>query len=227
MAIKNKKNLSCLTNSLQAGVTLIEMVVVVGIIALVSSVIIFNYSDFSTNVSLRNLSQDIALSVRKAQTYATSVHTLEGLSGVSTRTYKGYGISFAVAPAYSTSNDEYLPNSKQFILFADTEPNGIYDPGDECESPIPTNECLETFNINTSDNIVEVCGVINGNEICAEEGVIDITYRRPSPDASICYREDPDSSACQNVSAAIIKIQSAKGLLRSVTVFNTGQISVQ
>lgn len=219
--------------NLQSGVTLIEMLVVVGIIALVSSIMIFNYSDFSSNVSLRNLSQEIALGIRKAQTYATSVRAIDGIPGVDTRTYKGYGISFSVNADYGTGNPDLYPSSKQFVMFADTiynsndDPNGIYEPGNSCGFPESDNECLEKFSINTSDIIYKICAGLDDYEACGETAVVDITYNRPSPDAKICYRYAASDQNCSNASYTQIWLRSIKGLERSVLIYNTGQISVQ
>lgn len=206
------------------------MLVVVGIIAFVSSVMIFNYSDFSSNVSLRNLTQEVALSVRKAQTYATSVRPIEGLQGLTSRAFGSYGISFSL----DGTTEEYLPNPKKFVLFADIPPvaqtpDGLYlHTTGACGNPETfESECIETFGITTADKIVELCGQIgNGNEDCTTRGNLDITYRRPNPDAVIYYRTTPNSAPKLSPYAKII-LESAKGLRRSVTVWNTGQISVQ
>ncbi len=205
----------------QAGVTLIEMIIVVGIIAVVSSVVMFNYSDFSTNVSIRNLSQEIALAIRKSQAYATSVHTIDGLS-VDSRTFQGYGISFApnLAPRFDSDG---APSTKRFILFADTEQaNSEYEDGGRCGDPAPGNECVETFDILTSDKIIKICNRTS----CSDDARVDISFHRPSPDATICYRATYDDP-CVNTSVATIWLESAKGLQRSVSVYTTGQISVQ
>ncbi len=221
-------------NTLQAGVTVIEMVVVVGIIALVSGVMIFNYSDFSTNVSVRNLSQEIALSVRKAQTYATSVRPIEGLSGINSKTFPGYGISFGVADN-PTPVDESTPGPRQFVLFADvnTAANDLtgmnaYEKGISCGNPTFLDECLETFTITTADKIQSIC-VNEGTTRSAcytNDARLDVTFRRPSPDAVICLSTATIDSDC-SISYAVIVLQSAKGLQRKVLVWNTGQISVQ
>ncbi len=256
-----------ITKSLQAGVTLIEMLVVVGIIALVSSVLIFNYSDFSTNVSVRNLSQEIALAVRKAQTYATSVRPIEGLNGISSRTFPAFGVSFNISDI-PLSPSVATPNSHQFILFADTfvdsrdQDAGHYEHTDRCGAPAPGDECLESFTFNTADKITSICGSSDGSRpSCYSSAIVDITYRRPSPDAIICMTGiTPASSGTSipggggrnelvknesvpldgqpsgrpgvrfescSVSHVVVNLESAKGLKRSVTIWNTGQISVQ
>ncbi len=220
--------------NMQQGVTLIEMIVVVAIIAMVSSVIIFNYSDFSSNVSLRNLTQDVALNIRRAQTYATSVRPIEALDGQSSRNFSGYGVSFGVGEYASSPAD---PMQKQFVLFADipeytgATPDKQYQEGQECGNPLPNSECIESIGINTADKIVAICtSNTPGYDLasdptgttCQATGQVDITFIRPNLDAYIFDRQ-----ANRDSSFAKIVFVSAKGLRHAVTVWNTGQISVQ
>ena len=220
----NKKIL--LTDGLNRGVTLIEMLVVVAIVALVSTVIIFNYSDFSNNVSVRALAQEVALGVRKAQTYATSVRNVDGTTGNSSL-YPAYGISFAIKQTSKTS-----PYEKQFVLFADIPDNGekvgdgVYNTKDSCGTPQFGDECAEMFNITSADKIVKLCTTTGGaKEDCFTDKAVDIVFRRPSPDANICI---DSGGVCQTEKPAYVKIviESAKGLQKTITVWNTGQISV-
>src|SRR5512133_2633560 len=71
------------------GFSLIEMIVVIGIIALLSTVTLSNYKDVSSRISLENLAQQIALTVRQAQVYGISV--VRGTGSV----YPSYGVHFA------------------------------------------------------------------------------------------------------------------------------------
>jgi prepilin-type N-terminal cleavage/methylation domain-containing protein len=216
-----------LNRTKQSGVTLIELIVVIAIFAIVSSVLLFNYSDFSTNVSIRNLSQEVALSVRKAQTYATSVKGIEN-TNLSTRDYPSYGISFSL----DATSSAFKPNTKQFILFADVpttfgaSPNRQYETNGTCGVIEPGSECIENFSINTTDSIVGLCTDATG---CVSTGSVDITFRRPVPDAIICYKAYSADTTCLNttISNVDIILQSAKGLRRTVSVWNTGQISVK
>jgi prepilin-type N-terminal cleavage/methylation domain-containing protein len=170
----------------QSGVTLVELLVVVAIFAMISSVLMFNYSDFSTNVSIRNLSQDIALTVRKVQTYATSVQGIDN-TNINTRSFPAYGISFSL----DATSSQFGPNTKQFVVFADIPdnpgqlPNKHYDNNGVCGNPVVGSECVENISINTFDSIVELCTDATG---CVSNGSIDITFRRPVPDAIICYK---------------------------------------
>jgi prepilin-type N-terminal cleavage/methylation domain-containing protein len=54
------------------GFTLIELLVTVAIIAIVSTLTIFQYREYTTNIDLKGQSNDIALALREAQVDATS-----------------------------------------------------------------------------------------------------------------------------------------------------------
>ncbi len=205
------------------------MLVVIGIFGLVSSVLMFNYSDFSNNVSIRNLSQDIALNLRKAQTYATSVQSLP--NGASTTDFPSYGMSFSP----STTAGSTIAYNKQIVFFADIPtgaplaPNKKYDYGVACGSPDVNNECVQRLTITTQDKVLQVCRDVNSVEQCATSGVLDVTFRRPTSDAIICYRSGGYIGECavENSSYAKVILESPKGLRRTVLIWNTGQIAVQ
>ncbi len=210
----------------QAGVTLIELIVVIGIFAVVSSVLMFNYSDFSNGVSIRNLSQDIALSIRKAQTYATSVQIIDGVPQT-TQTFPSYGLSFSL----ENSGQAFNANKKEFVLFADLIPSGDsvpnkkYDNDGTCGAVKEGTECLEKVSITSADSIVGLETDVTGPVIT---GTVNITFRRPSPDAIICYIPSGESDCIpQAISYAKILLQSVKGTTKTVSVWNTGQINVQ
>lgn len=232
----------------QRGVTLIELIVVIGIFAVVSSVLMFNYSDFNSNISIRNLAQEVALSIRKAQTYATSVQSID-VARVSTTSYPAYGISFKVNRASDigeiarsetlqevTIDEErasgMVPSDRGFILFADIpDPDSgsatgdrLYNYTDECGNPQPGSECVENFGISTADRIVAICTDLDAWRCGAEQ--VNIMFHRPSPDADICVVEN---GSCMDRKATYAKVvlQSPKGIQKIVTVWNTGQIGVQ
>jgi prepilin-type N-terminal cleavage/methylation domain-containing protein len=213
----------------QAGVTLVELLIVIGIFAVVSSVLMFNYSDFSTNVSIRNLSQEIALTIRKAQTYATSV---QSVASAGERSYPAYGITFSL----DQLDGQFKPKPTQFVLFSDitkgNEPlsKKYEQSGDTCGSPEFDNECLESYVINGGDSIVSICfdEPPSGTRNCYSQGIVSITFRRPSPDAIICYQKNQEEPCAAVVPSYVdIVLRSVKGIEKTVSVWNTGQISVQ
>ena len=142
------------------GFTLIELMVVTGILVVITSLILANNTRFGGAVLLENLAYDIALSVRRAQVYGIAVQRF-GTDDFSA----GYGVNFTLAtPAV-------------YILFADKE-NGIYDTGNS--------ELVESVSIQGGYKIVDLCATSPSrpSETCGLSS-LDILFKRPEPDAFI------------------------------------------
>src|SRR6266568_1103189 len=81
--------------SAQAGMSILELMVVMGIYAVISAVVIFSYPKFQAKVDIENLASDIALQVVTAQNAA-----LNGLLPLSTQNHSAswkptYGVYFS------------------------------------------------------------------------------------------------------------------------------------
>ena len=98
---------------INAGFTLIELMVVIAIFTLITTIALFDQGKMNSNVLLTNLAYDIALSVRQAQSYGIGVKYSDPVpSGID----GGYGI--------------YVTKSKPdtLIIFHDVDGSGGYDP---------------------------------------------------------------------------------------------------
>lgn len=192
----------------ERGFSLIELIVVTGILALISSLVLVNNNRFGGEILLKNLAYDVALSVREAQIYGIAVRRF-GSSDFGA----GYGVYF----------NRDTPST--YILFADVFPsmagNGLYDPGQ--------GEIVESMSIHGGFRIVNVCGVPAGaaEENC-ELSTLNVLFKRPDPDAFISAN---DVSGIENPSALYergrIIFESPRGDQASVIVEATGQIAVQ
>ena len=222
------------------GFTLIELVVVFSIMVIISGLALFNYSSFRSNISLDNLSQEIALTMRQAQVYALGVHgTQIGNTG---NQFPAYGIHFRLS---TNANDIVHGNTKSFVLFADLPPsvctppatctpaNQTYDEiGALCSiaNVAVNNECLQTNTIASTDYISGFC--VDGNCDTFPDSqnppTLDIVFTRPNPDAHFFLfdKSATCSSGCTG-SSATITIKSATGATKAITIWNTGIISIQ
>lgn len=190
------------------GFTLIELMVVTGILVVITSLILANNTRFGGAVLLENLAYDIALSVRKAQVYGIAVRRF-GLDDFSA----GYGVNFTLA------------SPTVYVLFADINPpqsgNGIYEPDDE-------SELVESISIQGGYKIVNLCATApNSPETCGLSS-LDILFKRPEPDAFI---SKDGISGIANPSAlqekARIILESPRGNKTSIIVELSGQIAVE
>jgi prepilin-type N-terminal cleavage/methylation domain-containing protein len=206
----------------QAGMTLVELLVVISIFVIITSMTIFDYGSFRSSISIKNLADDIALSIRKAQSYAIGVHSTSNF-------LSGYGVHFTASP--STPNP-LMGSNKSFVIFNDLPPNDRtynYSTSGPCGIGA---ECNEILNIITADQISAI--YLNDNSSpTPSASSIDISFKRPNPDASFCYKSlaNPGNFCDQgnaNISHVKIKVSNNQtGKFQTITIWNTGQISVQ
>jgi prepilin-type N-terminal cleavage/methylation domain-containing protein len=179
------------------GFSLIELLVVIMIFTVISTVILANHSKFNSSVLLGNVAYDIALSLRQAQVYGLSTQQFSGQFQL------GYGIHFS--------------NSTSYILFADIDKNRRYDS--------MVDSAVQTYTLGQGHSIQSFCGVrADGSHECSNSASpithLDIGFLRPNPDASLTSENSGEYSS------ALITVQSASGETRSVSIQSTGQISV-
>ncbi len=199
-----------------AGFTMIELMVVIFIFLVISTLVIFNYRSFNSSVSLQNLAQDIGLAIRKAQVYSTSTKSASAL-------FPSYGVHFSL-----TGTDDILGHEKAFVLFADVPTAlvaGMYEQSStNCGSVSGgsnPDECVEIIKITTQDKISELCA----ENVCYDKNDnprIDISFTRPYPEAKFCV-----NGSCGTVSNVTIRIESAGNLTKDVLVWSTGQIDIK
>ncbi len=236
------------------GMTLVELVVVLSIFIIVSGITIFEYQGFRSSASLQNLADDIALSIRKAQSFAIGVRNTTNANFES-----GYGVHFSV---HQNQTEPRAGSSKSFILFADMNQNKTYDFDSSkttcsLSSVEPSHECAEVVTLNGAEAVTGIYVYRSGDTIGATDprmldpfGSLDIVFLRPEADAFFCYRSnfssnpsdpcDISSSSSGGISHVRIELSNpnipvvynedgspAKNSgSRTITVWNTGQISI-
>lgn len=191
--------------------------VVISIFLVITATAIFNYGTFNSNVSLQNLTDDVALSIRKAQGFAI------GARAVGDNFRNSYGMHFSVDknPSGSLSG-----SNESFLMFSvpTSDPKKYTDNGDVCGNG--SNQCIELFNITSADNIKELR--IDG--VSKVAGSVDIVFTRPNTRAAFCYRASMGNS-CDSASRVDIVISNGqigdKERTKIISIQNTGQISIQ
>lgn len=199
------------------------MMVSISIFVLITTIGIVNYRKFGNDIFITNLGYDIALSVRKAQSYGINVKEAKGLA--SGFTY-AYGIHFA------RNNNQ---NSNQYTLFVDATdelgggPNLHYDGKVILLDGVVIDESVEVFNLLKQSKITGLCVTVGNSAPDCDVGAIDITFLRPNPNARIVYKKNsPDVYlGPDNVKSATIKITSGDDRQKQVVIYSIGQISVQ
>lgn len=189
--------------ALPGGFTLVELLVVVSIMLIITSTLLLQQRKFNSATLMRTLAYNIALSIRQAQVYGTSVVGTTTTSGITFAA--GYGIYFSTPGSYR--------------LFADINNNGRY----------VASESQQTFTLGSGYTISNFCAVVTPSSYYCKTGgtgtnitSIAISFKRPNPDAQLVELTDVSTA----VSSAYIQLKSPGGDTRAVSVTTTGQISV-
>ncbi len=192
-----------------------ELLVSIAIVSVILTVIVSNQSTYTDGAALTNLADEISSTISQAQAYGIGV---KEFSPGSSEFSASFGLTFSLLG--SGSNIAYLS-------FADRNGNKVYDGDWSC--PVGgTSECREKVPIVHGNYIDSLCVVfIPGPDIC-NVGRVDISFARPSTEAQLLFFNNGGQSFNPaDMKGAKIVLRSPGGLARSITVFTTGQVSVQ
>lgn len=193
--------------------TVIELMLVVGVITILTGVFLLQQRQFDSTTLLRSLAYRTALSVREAQTFGTSVR------------FAGTGTNYKAATAYGVHFSASSPTT--YYLFADAD-------GDRARAA-DGSEDVDTFILRNNFRIGDfsatagttASSTLNGGTLTS----LTIIFIRPSTDA--CFRTTTasvTSTSCPggatSYTRADVRVSSPGGATRSIVIYNTGQISV-
>lgn len=211
----------------QNGVTFIELIIVLSIFSIVAGITLFNFTGFSTSISVENLAHDIALGLNESQKLAIYGKNTQGI-------IPAYGLHF------ERGQISTLDSAKQFVSFSDSNAGSTsivytgdfaYDNSASITSACDgkgTDECLKIYTIQNGSIVSDLCVTdANGTDEClgTNTGTLDISFKRPFPDAHIVapwYTGAKDS-----ISGASIQVLSAKGIKRVIHISKVGQTTVK
>ena len=181
--------------NLVGGFTLVEIILVVFITVVISSMVVFRYRDFSDSVELENMTLDVVLSIREAQVFGISSRGTTSMESF----FHGYGISL-------TSSD-----IDSYISFIDSGGGNLwYD---------SSNEQLRKTVFKQGYSINDLCAITppDTSEVCSQ-AELNILFQRPNVNAIIKTAENSTSTEAR------IELISPSGNTANVNVSETGQI---
>ena len=205
-----KKGLPRSKRSFASGFTLVELIVSLGIIVVILSLVLSNQSKYTDGTMLTGLADDISLSLSQAQIY-----------GISVREFSPGSSEFEIA--YTSQGD-----SSSYLYFADRGAvNHVYDSGWNCPTDT-SSECISKTSITRGNAIIKLCAIPDSGPDFCDVGRLDVTFLRPLPDASLVFFDLTGAPlSLSSIKGAKIEVGSPSGATRSVSVFASGQISVQ
>lgn len=195
-----------------SGFTLLEMLTVIAIFGIITSIVVSGYGKYTNDTVLTNMAYELALSVREAQIYGIAVSNRSSVSNFDNK----FGINFYV-PSGSGGVNVYhlfedLDNDNEYDNVASGGCSGsILDPvsgaptGDACQQEyvLQRNVLIDELYVN--------CSLLTSNQS------LNIVFDRPNP--------EPIVNGTRGQSAQI-RLVSSEGTNRYVHVSSNGQIFV-
>jgi prepilin-type N-terminal cleavage/methylation domain-containing protein len=199
------------SNKLNKGMTYVELIVVLSIFAMISSVVMFNYGDFQSKVDMKNLASDVALEIAEAQRASLSGVMPAGKT-VDSMWKPSFGVRFSLLEKGGEKNFKY---------FVDLDNNSEYD-GLDCDGRA---ECLKMIEMTKNNFISSIEFFYEGSSTPTLVEDVTITFLRPSSGA-VFKTSDPkiDYGA---VSYFKITIDSGKKISSAIKVYASGRIQVE
>jgi prepilin-type N-terminal cleavage/methylation domain-containing protein len=201
------------------GMTYVELIVVLSIFAVISSVTMFNYGSFQAKVDIKNLTSDIALKLVQAQKYSVSGKLppllQQGLIGGNINTWKpAYGVYF------NTTSDA---NKKKFVYFTDIDSNNICDA--TCTSFFANGEFLEKIDINKGNFIAKLEIMDSNNFACAIPTGLTVLFRRPNSEAK--FVTEPVSSCIISYIQITVSSSASTPVTSKILVYPSGRVEIK
>ncbi|HYD93202.1 MAG TPA: prepilin-type N-terminal cleavage/methylation domain-containing protein [Candidatus Paceibacterota bacterium] len=214
-------------SALRRGFTLVEMLVVLAIITVVTTITLTGQSEFNRSLLLTDTTYTVALSLREMQTLGLSSRITGG--GVQNA---GYGAHFTTSPGTS------------YILFADTNKaspsplatcptGGSGTPDAKPGNCVYTSsdELFQTYNFSRGFYVSRICGKTTGSSpqtYCSDDSPalssLDIVFVRSNTTDAVITGQRSGSVA---LSSAQIYISSAdNSARRAICVSQLGQVSI-
>jgi len=186
----------------KAGFTLVELLVTIVIFVLVTGVVLVNANKFDNSVLLNNLTYDVALTIKQAQSYGANVKE-NNLGSFDTP----YGVYFNLGQSTTS-----------FVLFT----NNSSTTGSVTSCGVPS-DCVQRYTMRNGIYISDICTSFN-NGPCNDPatGQLSMVFVRPKLTAYIYA----DKSA-QLQDYAKITLSSANDVTSSVIITKVGQIYVK
>lgn len=207
----------------RSGFTLIEMLIVIGIIIIITAIVISSQGSFNRSILLANTTYDVALSIRHAETYGL----VSRISGVSLNT--GYGIDVArVSPTtFTLFADSYPVPSTSSACHPTADASAPDAKPGNCTYDSGQNEKVTDYTLGNGITISNFCAKTSGSWACATSNgssltSLDIVFSRPNPIPFMSVNGSYSSTF--PVTDVCLSLTSPQGGARFISVSSSGEI---
>jgi prepilin-type N-terminal cleavage/methylation domain-containing protein len=212
------------------GFSLVEMLVVLAIIAIVTTIALVSQSSFNRSLFLTDTAYSVALSIREVQTLGLSSRVF-GTGGSAVQN-AGYGAYFLKTNpgSYILFADTYRPSAgsvpSNCLIGPTSPPTPETKPGD-CIYTAGQDGIVETNTFSRGFTVSDMCATTASGRVCSSTDALtalSITFLRSSTET---MAEALISGAWTPVTKEEIYVTSADGLgTRGICVSQVGQVSV-
>lgn len=190
--------------------TYVELIVVLSIFSVMSSIVLFNYSEFQSRVDIKNLSADIALKIVEAQKAAISgLMPIKNIPITIPPWKPAYGIYFN-----TTSNN------KSFVYFADTDQNNFNSDVSFCNTASFNDECISKIDITKGNYISNITVYFPSSSQVVTD--LSLVFKRPNSGIIMYSNGNP----IVGVQYAEITVSSTQGVTNKIRAYTSGRIQV-
>ncbi len=181
---------------------MLEMIVVLGIVTIISTVVLANYPAFNERLGVRRAAEDIASSIRQVQSYGLGVKEFGTGSGI----FPGYGINFKRYASAGVLADFYT-------VYADSNNNLRYDaPGEKISQlTLQGNAVIDDICADQKQAVSGPCGINN----------VFVEYLRPQPSVSL------QTGAGGFYKDVEVRIKGPRGTAKTIVIWLSGQVSIE
>ena len=197
----------------RAGFTALEMVIVIAIIVIISTILLVRFPTLSQTISLQRSARELGLALRKAQNMAFAVRVVEAAPGTFRAPAGGYGVYFGpLAPAGS------------YLIFADVKVDGSNRGRYSATgSPPDQDVVVETVAFGPGISVDDLVAEFGAGDDSVSELHIAFT----SPEARMTLSKANGATGNGGEAAQILLTDRSGALSRNVVVRTTGQIRIR
>lgn len=199
----------------QRGFTLVEMIVVLGIIVGITAIVMNGQSTYNQSLILSDTAYTVAFSVRQAQSLGLSSRAAGGISDA------GYGVHFDLGSSYTIFADTArgLPAPVNAWCPLGTAGTPEAKPGN-CRYDSAGDTVVQSYSFSRGFRIVTLCATSGGSRSCNHQG-LDVVFMRPETRAILTDSNGSPYSCVE------VHVRAPTGnATRIVRVSQLGEVSV-